>query len=205
MADKAIETSIVSGGYTGALKEFLLSRDFVRIPITIAKSDSRFSSSVSGPCLYGRQTASPGEYAPFYVTALLGSNAASGQADIILATTGEDDINQFLAGDVIYLSDDNAYESLTIDSVDVDTNTITCTGDLVNSYTTAANAKVYLYDGTEDSANVVVVEESIDFSETDDVRVSAYLKGSFDETKLERATNFVKADCQRLDIRTIQL
>ena len=201
---KAYEVNVVTGGYTGALKEFLLSRDFLRIPITIDRSGQRKTSTVKGPCLYGRLTASPGEYAPFFVTALLASQAAAGQKNIVLATTGDDTIANFKAGDTIMIMDDNAYEAHTIDTATVSTNTIAVTVNLTNTYTTAANAKVYLTNGTELSADAVIVDEDIDFSETSDVIVSGYQKGTFDETKIYRKTNFVKADCSRLDLRTLQ-
>ena len=194
-----IETAIVPNGYTGALSEFLLSRDFLRIPATIDRASARFSAIIKGPCIYGRQTASPGKYAPFFVTSLLTSNAAAGQKDVIVA-----DVSNYKAGDVVIIMDDNAYESNTIASITVATKTLVMTTNLANTYTTAANAKVYLTDGTEKSVDVVIIEESVDFSKTSDVIVSAYQKGSFEETKIYRMTNLTKSECSRLDFRTLQ-
>jgi len=71
---------------------------------------------------------------------LLTSNADAAQADVVVA-----DGTLFFAGQVLDISDDDATEEVTIESIS--TNTLTMTAVLANSYTTAASAKVFAQSG----------------------------------------------------------
>lgn len=198
MGTEAYKTGVLTDGYVAQRPEFVLSPGWEMKPITVDRGTARYSASMTGPFLAGRQIAGVGKYAPFFVTALLASQAAAAQKNIVLATTGVDGIANYKSGDVIIIMDDNHYEERTIDTVTAGTNTIAVTVNLTYTYETADNAKVYLKDGTEDSENVVIIPDSIDFSLTDDIIVSAYTKGSFDKPKVNRNTNFVADECQRI-------
>jgi hypothetical protein len=188
---------------TGALRTCLLSERLEGIPITIDRTSARFSSTIKGACLYGKQS-SGGKYAPFFVTAVVYSQAAASQKDIIC--TGLD--LHFLEGDSIIIMDDNAVNTKVIDTggvvEGVANTTITVTVNLSATFETAANAKVYLVDGTEDSANAVVVLESVDFSisSTDWITVG-YNFGEFNSLDIGRVTNFTQSSNGSLQLRAI--
>lgn len=65
----------------------------------------------------------------------LTANAAAAQADVTV-----EDATLFGAGMTVALVDDNASENLTVLSIDSTTNVVTMTTNLVNAYTTAADA-----------------------------------------------------------------
>lgn len=194
---------IVTNGYTGALRTCLLSRDFRGFPITIDRASARFSSNVKGPCLYGKQTTG-GLYAPLYVTGTVYSTAAASQKTIVLTGTGL----HLKVGDTITISDDDHTEDRIIDTGGVvegaSNTTVTVTVNLTNEYTTARSAFVFLKDGTELSADAVIVLEDIDFSVSSSNVVTTGLSyGEFNALNVERYSGFVAGDCARLTFRSL--
>ncbi len=71
-----------------------------------------------------------------FISALT-SNAAAAQADVIV-----DNSSIFSTGLTVVIRDDASQETLEIQSIDADTDTLTMTTNLVNTYTIAANAVV---------------------------------------------------------------
>jgi len=194
-------SEVMTNGYTGALRTALLSRRLEGFPITVARRAKRFSSVVKGACLYGKIT-SNGEYAPFYVTAPLYSQAAASQKNIILTGLGL----HLKAGDSIIIVDDNGTEVKTIDTVTegVANTTVVVTVNLTNTYEVANNAKVYLNDGTADSAEAVVVVEDIDFSVTSsNYGTCGYNFGEFNSLEVARVANFSQSSNANLHFRAV--
>jgi len=132
-----------------------------------------------------------GMYVKFMEQSNLASNASSGQKDIVV-----EDASKFKAGDTIQVEDDSSDEEATIDTIS--DNTITVTVNLSNSYTVAANARVYLKDGAEKSENVVIVLDDTKVNGDQEVAVvvtgvvlESYVTGNLsdlDKQKVQRIT-----------------
>ena len=75
-------------------------------------------------------------------TSLLGSDAASAQADVEVV-----DATLFFAEQILTIEDDNASETCTILSINTTTKVLTMTANLTNAYATADNAKVTAQSG----------------------------------------------------------
>jgi hypothetical protein len=69
----------------------------------------------------------------------LTSDASSGQKDVAVA-----DASIFSVGDLVKIEDDNAWEYNEVSAVDTGTNTLTMVNNLQNTYTVAANGKVWI-------------------------------------------------------------
>jgi hypothetical protein len=132
-----------------------------------------------------------GMYVKFMEQSDLSADAATAQADIAVS-----DASKLKAGDTIQVEDDNANEELVIDSIS--DNVITATSPLSNSYTTAANARVYLKGGAEDSENAVInLLDTVVAGDTESSVVvtgvvnEVYVKGNLsdlDKSKVQRIT-----------------
>lgn len=153
----------------------------------------RIGSSVARGTLLAPQTAT-GLYVIFMEQSLHASNTSSGQKDIEVV-----DSSKFRAGDVITIVDDApGTEDKTIDTIDSTTNTITVTVNLTNSYTTANNARVYLKDGSEISANVVILKETVQ-NISSDIETGVIVNGVVNENQVQgNISDLTKADVQRL-------
>lgn len=152
----------------------------------------RIGTSVARGTLLGKQTSS-GLYVKFMEQSDQASNSASGQKDIVV-----DDSSQFRAGDLITIKDDSSSETKTIDTIASATDTITVTVNLSNSYTTAANSLVYLTDGSQTSADVVILQDNIQ-DIASDVEVSVIVDGVVKEDQVQgNLSDLTKADVQRI-------
>ena len=194
---------VASGANTGAMKTCFLSRRNEGIPITIARAAGRFSTTVKGPCLYGYITASK-KYAPFYVTALLYSQAAASQKTIVLTGIGL----HLKAADTITLTSIAGSDTRLIDTggvvEGVANTTVTVTVNLSFTHEAAATAFAFLADGTELSASAVVVLDDVDFSVTgSDFNTVGYNFGEFNSLDIVRTTNFVQSDNGSLQMKAI--
>lgn len=69
----------------------------------------------------------------------LASDAASGQKDVVVV-----DASIFSVGDFVWIQDDNASEYNDVSAVNTVTNTLTMVNNLGNTYTVAANGKVWI-------------------------------------------------------------
>jgi hypothetical protein len=197
--------------------EAMIGRPGRSVPITIDGSDARYGVSASdteiqtGPRLYARKTATPFGALPFF------SNAA--MTDITNSTNFVCDVpdalaRRFKVGDLVKFYDvsdgaldTGALTSLTIDIVSVagggtagaGFTRITCTGEVFTNTPATADLLV-LADGTELSANVVVVAGDITFDGVKDFGSNGFIDGAFNQDLIENATYFVAADNQAISL-----
>lgn len=200
---KTPQMEVVAGATIG--NDALLSGVFGKKPITI-DYDCWNGNCPKMPrnTLYGRQSASPGKYAPFFLNTAITAIDDSGADSLITVST--DDVVYFKAGDSVTYYDVSegklAAETKDIKSVDTTTGVITLNGKF--STPPVANDLLVLADGTELSKDVVLVEEDLDMANLgSDVVTSAIYAGRIDENKINRATYLVKGDVQRLIIEKV--
>ncbi len=164
---------------------FLSSPDLTeRFSVTIDRAAGRTGlGKVPRGALYGRQTAAPGKYAPFFINGTISSPTNTTNATVTVP-----DATLFKVGDVCTYWDESAdalhTESKTITAVDLNTKVITFSG----TWTTppVAGDLLVLKDGTEQSEDVVVALEDVDFTDTSPLVLTVGFRGTADATKISR-------------------
>ncbi len=201
-------------------KEASIGDRGVAIPMTINGAAARYGTStvdevITGPHLYARETVSPYKALPFF------SNGA--MTDITNSTNFICDVpdsvaKRFAVGDFVKFYDVSAtaldagtLTNLTIDVVSAagggtggaGFTKITCTGEVFTNTPATADLLV-LADGTELSANVVVVEGDITFDGVTDFSAPGYVSGVFNKSEVNNTDYYVAADNQNLELIDIQ-
>ncbi|MFA4871315.1 MAG: hypothetical protein WC623_24160 [Pedobacter sp.] len=133
-----------------------------------------------------------GKYMQFNQRSLLTVNKLIADTTVTVAS-----VVGFLVGDVLNITDGINTESKTITVVDATAKTLTI-GTTTNGYTVANAAYVLLTNGSELSANVVVLNDQVDGIDTGDVPVAVVNHGILSESNCFRVTNLDKSACQRL-------
>ena len=185
------------------------------IPITIDGAAARYGISsadtetTKAPYLFARQTASPYKALPFFSSAAMTdiTNTTNFICDVVDALA-----RRFKVGDLVKFYDVSAggLDTGALTSIEIDIvsaagggtagagfTKITCTGEVFTNTPATADLLV-LADGTELSANAVLVQEDFTFDGATDFSASGYIKGTFLAGLVNNATYFVETENQNL-------
>ena len=206
MSQKFPKTSHVYTNQGGV--ECMIGERGKSIPITI--DGVRRDSTITGPSLFARRTASPYKAVPFMNNAVIANptNVTNATVDVPDA-----DAVKFKVGDVVTFYDVSAgamsAESLTLDIIGAagsggaGETLLTFTGEVWTTPPVATDLLV-VADGAQLSANVVVVLEDIECDGVDDISAAGFINGSFVKGAVENRTYFVQADNQNIQLVDVQ-
>lgn len=188
--------------------EAMLSSDGVAIPITI--DGTRLGSStnkikITAPHLYARTTASPHKARPFMLNAVIANPTNTTNATVDIPDA---DAVKFKVGDSC------AYYNTTTGALSAETKVISAIGaagsggagetliTFTGVWTTPPSAGHLLCvaDGTQLSANVVVVLEDIEFDGKTDALANGYISGVFKKSLVGNATYFDNSKAQNIQL-----
>ena len=189
--------------------ECIIGTPGARIPTTIAgdrlgASDAKVT--VRGPALYGRRTASPHKIVPFQNGGVISdpTNTTNATVDVPDA-----DAVKFAVGDLVTfidVTDGSLYsEQLTIDIIGAagsggtGVTLITFTGEVWSAPPVATDILV-VADGSQLSANAVIVLDDIEFDGSTEGGFSAFINGQFDKAAVNGDEYFTQADNQPLQL-----
>ena len=183
-----------------------------RIPATIDGSRLGASAAkvtINGPALFGRRTASPNKLVPFQNGAVISDPTNSTNATVDVPDA---DAVRFNVGDLatfIDVTDGSIYsEQLTIDIIGAagsggtGVTLITFTGEVWSAPPVATDILV-VADGSELSAQAVLVLEDIEFDGETDIAVSPFINGQFIASVVKRQEYFVQSENQVLQMVAI--
>jgi len=198
----------VLGAVTFA-NDAVLDGDFKKKPVTI--DYDRWNAKTEKNTLFGQQTATPGKYAPFMLAPVMSAYTAETPSCVIpVADTGK-----FAVGDTVNwydvsLSAKDTGADKEIADIDTATGEVTL-NEAFDNAPTAESDLLMLCDGTELSADVVIVEEEIDFSSTRkpealeaDIITAVIYKGRVDINLINRTTYLDTQRIQRIIFDTLQ-
>lgn len=192
-------------------KEAMLSSDAIGIPITIDGTrlgSSTSKTTVKAPYLYARKTASPHKAKPFMLNGAIAdpTNTTNATVDVPDADAGK-----FKVGDTCTFYDVStgllSTETLVISAVGAagsggsGETLITFTG--VWSTAPVATDRLCVADGTQLSANAMIVLADVEYDGTNDKPATGYINGIFKKSLVGNLTYFdnTKApNIQLLDI-----
>lgn len=200
-----METPKVSNPYVSqGSKEAMLNGDASGIPMTI--EGTRKVGTVKGPSLFARKTAAPHKALPFMQAAAIINPTNTTNATIDVADA---DAIKFKVGDVVTFYDVStgtlSAETSTIDIIGAagsggtGETLITFTGE-VWSTPPEADDLLVLADGTQLSANVVVVLEDVTFDGVNDKIATGFYAGVFRKAAVENTTYFVEHENQNIKL-----
>lgn len=190
------------------------------VPITIDGASGRYGTdtaaveNVEGPSLWARKTASPYKALPFFSSAAATSitNTTNFVCDVPDAYA-----KRFKVGDLVTFYDvsagaldTGAVNSITVDAVGAAGSgtggtgftLVTCTGETFTN-TPAASDLLVLADGTQLSANVVVVAGDVEMDGSTDFGETGYINGAFNKGVVKNAAYFVEADNQNIQLLNV--
>lgn len=188
--------------------EAQIGSEFTAIPVTI--DGARNNTTVTGPSLFARRTASPYDAVPFMNnTAIINpTNVTNATVDIADA-----DAVKFKVGDLITYYDVSAgalhTETKTLDIIGAagsggaGETLLTMTGEVWTTAPVAGDLLV-VADGAQLSANVIVVDESVAFDGATDFPSKGYVTGVFQKDKVGNTTYFDQSKNQALKLVDMQ-